>query len=61
MTTVMSTVDQGPTAGAVEAIRDFYTEQINSAVAAERDDIVDDLARDYEDELNTLGLVAHAA
>jgi hypothetical protein len=61
MTTVMNSVIQGPTALAVEAIRDFYTEQVNSAVAAERDDIADELARAYEDELDALGLVRHAA
>jgi hypothetical protein len=45
----------------VADVLDFYTEQVNAAVAADRDDIVRDLAKACDDELKALGRLHRAA
>jgi hypothetical protein len=62
MTTVMNTATHDVLAElSVEDVLDYYTEQVNAAVAANRDDIVRDLALACEDELAAMGHARHAA
>jgi hypothetical protein len=62
MTSVMNITAQDVLADlSITDVLDFYTEQVNAAVAADRDDIVRDLALACADELKTLGHLRDAA
>jgi hypothetical protein len=62
MTRVMSTTAQDVLAElSVADVLDFYTEQVNAAIAADRDDIVRDLTLSCEAELAEMGRLQQAA